>query len=50
MHWTSGRWKSYEGYWKDGLQHGEGTLIDHNSQEFRGVFRAGKLERWDDDV
>jgi len=50
MHWTSGRWKSYEGYWKDGLQHGEGTLIDHNNQEFRGVFRAGKLERWDDDV
>lgn len=49
MHWTSGRWKSYEGYWKDGLQHGEGTLIDHNNQEFRGVFRAGKLERWDDD-
>lgn len=50
MHWTSGRWKSYEGYWKDGLQHGEGTLIDHNNQEFRGVFRAGKLERWDDDA
>jgi len=49
MHWTSGRWKSYEGYWKDGLQHGEGTLIDHNDQEFRGTFKAGKLERWDDD-
>jgi len=50
MHWMSGRWKSYEGYWKDGLQHGEGTLIDHNNQEFRGVFRSGKLEKWDDDV
>lgn len=49
MHWTSGRWKNYEGYWKDGLQHGEGTLTDHNNQEFKGSFRAGKLERWDDD-
>jgi len=50
MHWTSGRWKSYEGQWKDGLQHGEGTLVDHSTQEFKGTFRAGKLERWDDDA
>jgi len=49
MHWTSGRWKSYEGYWKDGLQHGEGTLVDHSNQEFKGCFRSGKLEKWDDE-
>jgi len=49
MCWSSGRWKAYEGYWKDGVQHGEGTLMDHNNQEFRGMFRAGKLERWLED-
>merc|ERR1712160_33128 len=40
MHWMSGRWKTYEGSWKDGLQHGTGTLIDHDGQEFKGVFNA----------
>lgn len=50
MAWTSGRWKSYEGHWKDGVQHGHGTLIDRNDSEFSGTFAAGKLEKWDDDV
>lgn len=49
MLWTSGKWRSYEGYWKDGMQHGSGTLCDHSEQEFRGVFKAGKLERWEDE-
>jgi len=50
MVWTSGRWKSYEGHWKDGVQHGHGTLTDQSDQEFSGTFCSGKLERWDDDV
>jgi hypothetical protein len=49
MNWTSGRWKNYEGYWKDGMQHDRGTLRDHNGGEFRGIFKGGKLERWEDD-
>merc|ERR1712190_197119 len=49
MLWTSGRWKSYEGYWKDGMQHDHGTLTDHEGQKFKGVFKAGKLERWEND-
>lgn len=50
MVWTTGRWKSYEGHWKDGVQHGHGTLIDRNDSEFSGTFCAGKLDRWDDDL
>lgn len=49
MHWTSGKWKSYEGIWKDGMQHDRGTLSDHNGGEFRGVFKAGKLIKWEDE-
>lgn len=49
MVWTSGKWKSYEGHWKDGMQHGAGTLCDHIGQEFRGIFKAGKLERWEEE-
>ena len=26
--WTSGKWISYEGAWKEGLQHGRGILTD----------------------
>jgi len=48
MHWTTGRWKSYKGNWKDGMQHGTGTLTDHTGGDFRGVFNAGKLERWEE--
>jgi len=50
MLWTSGKWKSYEGHWKDGMQHGSGMLCDHNGQEFRGYFKAGKLERWEEEA
>lgn len=50
MKWTTGRWKCYEGRWKDGMQHGPGILTDHSDAQFSGVFRSGKLERWDDDV
>lgn len=48
MVWTSGKWKSYEGHWKDGMQHGHGTLVDQSNVAFSGTFHEGKLERWDD--
>jgi len=48
MQWTSGRWKSYEGRWNDGMQHDRGTLCDHDGGEFKGIFKAGKLERWEE--
>ncbi|CAK0794338.1 unnamed protein product [Prorocentrum cordatum] len=48
MLWVSGKWKSYDGKWKEGCQHGSGVLTDHNGREFRGVFKQGKLERWVD--
>jgi len=50
MKWTTGRWRSYEGDWRDGMQHGHGTLVDQSGQVFSGVFRCGKLIRWDDDT
>jgi len=49
MLWTSGKWKSYEGKWSDGVQHGAGTLFDHEGNKYKGIFKAGKLERWDSD-
>lgn len=49
MHWTSGRWKSYDGHWKDGLQHHRGTLRDQEGNSYLGVFKAGKLDHWVDD-
>lgn len=48
MLWTTGRWKNYKGQWKDGMQHGQGTLTDHSGGDFKGIFSAGKLERWED--
>lgn len=50
MKWTSGRWKSYEGGWRDGKQHGRGTLVDQNDQAYFGVFHWGKLVRWEDET
>lgn len=49
MTWTSGRWQKYIGQWKDGMQHEVGTLVDHQSQEFKGFFKLGKLDYWMDD-
>jgi len=48
MLWMSGKWRSYVGQWKDGMQHGSGTLSDHSGQEFKGIFGRGKLERWEE--
>lgn len=48
MLWVSGRWKSYEGSWKDSWQHGHGTLIDRNDRVFKGLFQGGRLVRWVD--
>lgn len=50
MAWTTGRWKSYEGYWKEGVQHGHGTLTDRDDEEFSGTFASGKLEKWDENA
>merc|ERR1712070_516880 len=38
MVWTSGKWKSYEGSWKDGVQHGRGTLVDQHGFVSIGEF------------
>lgn len=50
MIWKGGKWKSYDGEWKEGLQHGHGTLMDHDDQSFSGQFHGGNLEMWDDDA
>lgn len=44
--WVGGRWRSYGGEWKDGMQHGEGALTDHNGNVHTGLFRCGKLVQW----
>lgn len=49
MKWTTGRWRSYEGSWRDGMQHGLGTLTDQHGHSFSGVFRSGKLAHWGDE-
>ena len=41
--WTSGKWVSYEGAWKEGLQHGRGILTDKRGM-VRGPTRND--ERW----
>jgi len=48
MTWNSGKWHTFEGTWRNGMQHGQGTLVDHNGQIFHGVFQWGKLVRWCD--
>lgn len=48
MKWISGRWKSYEGDWKDGRQHGLGTVMDQRNEQFSGRFQFGKLISWVD--
>ena len=37
--WTSGKWVSYEGAWKEGLQHGRGILTDK-----RGMVRVTRVD------
>lgn len=37
--WTSGKWISYEGAWKEGLQHGRGILTDK-----RGMVRVTRVD------
>lgn len=50
MSWVTGRWKSYDGCWKDSLQHGSGTLVDRNDRTFHGIFQGGRLVRWLDEA
>jgi len=46
MEWAGGKWRSYTGQWRSGMQHGEGTLVSHDALSYLGVFYEGKLERW----
>lgn len=48
MTWNSGKWHTFEGTWRNGMQHGRGTLVDHNGHIFHGIFQWGKLVRWCD--
>eukprot|EP00428_Durinskia_dybowskii_P077270 CAMPEP_0170354930 /NCGR_PEP_ID=MMETSP0117_2-20130122/374_1 /TAXON_ID=400756 /ORGANISM="Durinskia baltica, Strain CSIRO CS-38" /LENGTH=441 /DNA_ID=CAMNT_0010608939 /DNA_START=10 /DNA_END=1332 /DNA_ORIENTATION=+ len=48
MTWNAGKWHTFDGTWRNGMQHGRGTLIDHSGQVFHGVFQWGKLIRWCD--
>jgi len=48
MTWNTGKWHTFDGTWRNGLQHGHGTLVDHNGQVFHGAFQWGKLARWCD--
>eukprot|EP00434_Breviolum_minutum_P023165 symbB.v1.2.020437.t1/scaffold1685.1/size105886/1 len=48
MVWTSGKWISYEGAWKEGLQHGRGILTDKRGMVFVGHFQDGKLDHWEE--
>mmetsp|Transcript_66820 Transcript_66820/g.139529 ORF Transcript_66820/g.139529 Transcript_66820/m.139529 type:complete len:514 (-) Transcript_66820:154-1695(-) len=50
MTWNSGKWHTFDGTWRNGLQHGNGTLVDHNGQVFHGTFQWGKLAKWCDPV
>merc|ERR1719230_2153166 len=34
MAWKAGKWKNYEGQWKEGMQHGRGSLTDHSGTMF----------------
>ena len=43
-HWSDGR--KYEGYWKDGRQHGEGKYILPNGVVKIGIWEEGKRIRW----
>jgi len=46
MSWASGRWKRYEGEWRDSLQNGRGKLMDGSDRVFEGQFSSGRLEKW----
>ncbi|CAE7438940.1 Zranb3 [Symbiodinium sp. CCMP2456] len=47
MVWTSGKWKSYEGSWKAGGQHGRGILTDQDDAVYVGHFFDGKIDHWE---
>ncbi|CAJ1403680.1 unnamed protein product [Effrenium voratum] len=48
MAWTVGKWKCYEGAWKDGVQHGRGMLTDQGGVAYVGHFVDGKLDHWEE--
>eukprot|EP00929_Paragymnodinium_shiwhaense_P111975 TRINITY_DN80220_c0_g1_i1.p1 TRINITY_DN80220_c0_g1~~TRINITY_DN80220_c0_g1_i1.p1 ORF type:complete len:1264 (-),score=271.42 TRINITY_DN80220_c0_g1_i1:176-3967(-) len=46
MSWAVGRWRSYDGSWQNGVQHGSGKLTNWKGEDYFGLFVAGRLERW----
>lgn len=36
--WVDGRWRSYDGEWKDGMQRGKGIYADHADRTFLGTW------------
>lgn len=45
--WPDGR--SYDGEWKDGLQHGRGVYTSVDGQKREGIWERGKRQRWLDE-
>lgn len=36
--WVTGSWKSYDGEWKEGMQHGRGIYTDQGGKEYVGTW------------
>lgn len=45
--WPDG--KSYEGFWKNNLMHGEGKMNFTNGKSRKGKWRKGKRVEWLDE-
>lgn len=46
MSWPEGTWRSYDGQWKAGMQHGSGVLADQDGKGRTGIFAQGRLIHW----
>ena len=42
--WPDGR--KYIGEWKNGKQNGQGTFVNEQSEERKGIWEAGKRIEW----
>lgn len=43
--WVDGRWRSYDGEWKDGMQRGKGAYTDQKGKVYNGTWVQDK-EEW----
>lgn len=43
---SRGDGKIYKGYWKDGVQHGNGFFIDDDGATNEGIWEYGKNVKW----